>query len=108
MKTGIVWDERYMWYDFGSYATVFNDYRFIQPGTHPETPESKRRIFNLLDASGLLSQLELIKPHYASRDELALVHDPEYINRVARLVLAMVVTPDRVCLCLVGDLILLP
>ena len=85
MKTGIVWDERYMWYDFGSYATVFNDYRFIQPGTHPETPESKRRIFNLLDASGLLSQLELIKPHYASRDELALVHDPEYINRVAKI-----------------------
>ncbi len=23
MKTGIVWDKRYLWYDFGSYASIF-------------------------------------------------------------------------------------
>lgn len=54
MATGIVWDERYMWYDFGSYAGVFsNGSGYVQPGTPVETPESKRRILNLLDAGGL-------------------------------------------------------
>ena len=85
MKTGLVWDERYMWYDFGSYASVFNDYRFIQPGTQPETPESKRRILNLLETAGLLEQLKLIKPACVSNEELALVHDLDYINRVAEI-----------------------
>lgn len=33
MKTGLVWDERYMWYDFGSYAQLFGGARYIQPGT---------------------------------------------------------------------------
>ena len=85
MKTGIVWDECYMWYDFGSYANIFNSARYIQPGTAAETSESKRRILNLLDAAGLLSQLKMIKPHFASKEELALVHVIDYINRVAEL-----------------------
>ncbi|HUH38893.1 MAG TPA: class II histone deacetylase [Spongiibacteraceae bacterium] len=85
MKTGIVWDERYMWYDFGSYASIFNESRFIQPGTSAETPESKRRILNLLSAAGLLDKLEMIAPQAASKEELALVHDTDYIDRVAAI-----------------------
>ncbi|GAB1425349.1 class II histone deacetylase [Thauera terpenica] len=85
MKTGLVWDERYMWYDFGSYSDIFNNCRYIQPGTAAETPESKRRILNLLDAAGILGHLKMIKPDFASKDDLALVHDLDYINRVAEL-----------------------
>ena len=85
MTTGIVWDERYMWYDFGSYAGVFSGSHYIQPGTPLENPESKRRIMGLLETSGLLGHLEMIRPHAASEDELSLVHDPEYIQRVKEM-----------------------
>lgn len=85
MTTGIVWDERYMWYDFGSYAGVFSGSKYIQPGTLLENPESKRRILGLLAATGLLERLQMIRPHMLSKDELALVHDPAYIQRVIEM-----------------------
>lgn len=86
MATGIVWDERYMWYDFGSYAGAFSDGPgYIQPGTLVETPESKRRILSLLDAGGLLKHLTMITPQPISAEELALVHDQEYISKVAEM-----------------------
>lgn len=53
MKTGLVWDERYMWYDFGSYARLFSNSPYVQPGTVVESPESKRRIMNLLAATSM-------------------------------------------------------
>lgn len=83
MATGIVWDERYMWYDFGSFAGAFSgSASYVQPGTPVENPESKRRILGLLEASGLLKQLTMISPQPISTEELALVHDPDYIRRV--------------------------
>lgn len=85
MKTGFVWDERFMWYEFGSCADVLPAGEFIQPGTLIETPESKRRILNLLSALGLLNQLQTIKPEPISDQELKQVHDPEYIERVKQI-----------------------
>jgi acetoin utilization deacetylase AcuC-like enzyme len=85
MKTGLVWDERYLWYDFGSYSSTFGYPPSLQPGTEIETPESKRRIYNLLAASGLLEQLQLIKPKPVSREDLLRVHHPDYVDRVATL-----------------------
>lgn len=85
MKTGFVWDERYMWYEFGSCAQVLGANEFIQPGTLIETPESKRRILNLLSSLGLLDQLQAIKPEPATEQELKQVHDPEYVDKVKLL-----------------------
>lgn len=85
MKTGLVWDERYMWYDFGSCAHVLGSSEYIQPGTLIESPESKQRIINLLSSLGLLDQLKLIRPYVAGERELALVHDPDYVAEVKRL-----------------------
>jgi len=85
MKTGLVWDERYMWYEFGSVANIFGYPPSMQPGMEFETPESKRRIFNLLAASGLLDQLQLIKPKPVSKEDLLRVHHLEYVDRVAAL-----------------------
>ena len=82
MKTGLVWDERYMWYDFGSYARLFNSSPYLQPGTAVETPDSKRRIMNLLAATSMLDQLELITPKAVSKEQLMLFHSQEHVERV--------------------------
>ncbi|HKM27028.1 MAG TPA: class II histone deacetylase [Thiopseudomonas sp.] len=85
MKTGFVWDERYMWYEFGSCAQVLRANEFIQPGTLIESPESKRRVLNLLSSLGLLENLHAIKPQPITLAELKHVHDPEYVDRVKLL-----------------------
>ena len=85
MTTGLVWHEKFAWYDFGSSAHALSDNEFIQPGTVVESPESKRRIVNLLDALGLLEQLRRVKPEIATRDDLLRVHSEAYIDRVEQL-----------------------
>lgn len=85
MKTAFVWDERYMWYDFGSSAEALSCTEFIQPGTPIETPESKRRIINLLSALGVSDQLQTISPKPISEQELKNVHDTKYVDSVKQL-----------------------
>ena len=53
MTTGLVWHERYMWHDIGNYAGVLPPRGYVQPGEHFENAETKRRMKNLLDISGL-------------------------------------------------------
>lgn len=83
--TALIWDERYMWFDFGSFGNVYGGYAYLEPGTTAETSESKRRIINLLSTSGLLDKLQLTKPVAASREQLALVHSEAYVDRVIAL-----------------------
>ncbi|MBN8866357.1 MAG: class II histone deacetylase [Solirubrobacterales bacterium] len=85
MKTGLVWHETYMWHDTGSGVAFLEPGGYLQPGEHVESPESKRRLRNLLEVSGLLERLTPIAPRPATREELARVHDEELIDRVARL-----------------------
>ena len=85
MKTAFVWDERYLWYEFGSSAEALSCTEFIQPGTLIETPESKRRIINLLNSLGVLDQLQTIKPEPISEQELKNIHDANYVDSVKQL-----------------------
>ena len=56
MTVGFVWDERYAWHDTGSFGPMLGN-PYVQPGEESETPDSKRRIRNRLDVSGLLDAL---------------------------------------------------
>jgi len=85
MKTGLIWSERFLWYDFGSYARLFNNTPYVEPGTAVETPESKRRIMNLLAVTSMTEHLQIIPPELATKQELALFHTPEYIDKVESL-----------------------
>ncbi len=85
MTTGLVWDERYFWYDFGDSRSLFGAHPHIQPGSHIETPESKRRILNLLAASGLLAQMRELRPSPVGAGDLCLVHDEAYVESVRAL-----------------------
>lgn len=83
MSTGLVWDERYMWHDPGSAAAFLPAGGPIQPDTHVENPEPKRRIRNLLDVSGLLESLHTIDPQPATREELYRFHTTKYVSEIA-------------------------
>lgn len=86
MTTGLIWDERLMWHDAGNHFGPRSTW--IEPAAHPESMESKRRIKNLLDASGLTSQLTQIAPRMASPDEVLRVHTPGHLAHVERISLA--------------------
>ncbi len=33
MTTGLVWDERFFWYDFGDYRSLLGGHPWLQPGS---------------------------------------------------------------------------
>jgi len=82
MATGFVWHELYMWHNTWNWAQVFPPSLTVQPGEHAENPETKRRLRNLIEVSGLLDHLTPIKPRPATEDELARLHDRAYIARI--------------------------
>lgn len=83
-KTGFVCHEFYFWHDNGSYVghLLPNPSQMLQPSKHFEEPETKRRFFNLLSASGYIDCMTKIKPRYATEDEIAMFHTEEYIQKV--------------------------
>jgi acetoin utilization deacetylase AcuC-like enzyme len=50
-----------------------------------ESPESKRRIKNLLEKSGMLEQLEQVKPQAATQEQLLYFHTLRHIENVKEL-----------------------
>ena len=71
-----------MWSDQGKYAGILPADYPMQPGRHHENPETKRRLKNLLDASGFIEQLAQIRPRSASREELLRVHTLPYLEKL--------------------------
>lgn len=64
---------------------IIKDDRYLEhnPGDgHPESPDRLRVIHDLIEKE--FSDLPLIEPRAASEDELAAVHDPFYIETVAK------------------------
>ncbi|QEY73423.1 class II histone deacetylase [Pseudomonas denitrificans (nom. rej.)] len=79
MTTAFVWHEHYMWHDTGNYAGLFTPGLGVQPGLHFENAETKRRLKNLLDVSGLGERLLAVKPLAATEEQLLRVHTPGYL-----------------------------
>lgn len=85
MTTGFAFHELYLWHDTGAAAMFFQPGLTIQPGEHAENPETKRRMNNLLNVSGLTDDLLMLKPRPATEDELARFHTRDYIARIRRM-----------------------
>jgi acetoin utilization deacetylase AcuC-like enzyme len=79
MTTGFIFHELYMWHNTWNWAQIFPPGLTLQPGEHAENPETKRRLRNLIEVSGLLDQLVPLKPRYATEDEIARFHTREHI-----------------------------
>jgi acetoin utilization deacetylase AcuC-like enzyme len=84
-QTGLVWHERMMWHDTGSGASELPSGGWLEPGEHAESASTKRRLKNLLDATGLTDRLVVLTPREATVEELCLVHTPGYVERIREL-----------------------
>jgi acetoin utilization deacetylase AcuC-like enzyme len=84
-STGLVWHERMMWHDTGSGASELPSGGWLEPGQHSESPATKRRLKNLLDATGMTDQLVVLSPRPATVGELCRVHTREYVQRIQEL-----------------------
>src|SRR5258708_38920718 len=73
-----------MWHDTGTSAWVMPAGLSVQPFAHIESAEGKRRIKNLVEVSGLLGHLVLLKPRAATEEEILRLHTPEYVARIER------------------------
>jgi len=85
LKTGFVWNERYMWHDTGNAAGIIPSGFDVQPLQHVENSETKRRLKNLVDASGLIKKLQLIDDRPVTDKEILNVHTPAYLDKLIKL-----------------------
>src|SRR5256712_7096031 len=69
-KTGLIWDERFLDYDFGP--------------RHPLRPIRVKLTYELIRSKGILEHesVEAIKPRSASREEILLFHVDDYVRLV--------------------------
>jgi len=87
-RTAFFHDERCLWHSGGHYAFTLPVGGLVQPlaaGGLPESPETKRRLRNLIEATGLLRDLDLRSAAPAGRDDLIRVHPAAYLDRFQAL-----------------------
>ena len=82
MTAGFVYHELYMWHENGNFAGFMPYGNPVQPFVHSEHQETKRRIRNLLDVSGLLKELVHIEPREAEKQEICRFHTPDYYEKI--------------------------
>ncbi|GGX42135.1 class II histone deacetylase [Tateyamaria omphalii] len=88
MSTAFFWDERTMWHGGGNYAFTVPLGGLVQPlaaGGLPESPETKRRMKNLMDVTGLTNDLHVTTADAATHDQLLRVHPETYLNEFKAL-----------------------
>ncbi|WP_258162690.1 class II histone deacetylase [Rhizobium sp. TH2] len=86
--TGFWWDEKCFWHSGGSYAFIMPVGGLVQPlvaGGLPENPETKRRLKNLMEVTGLIRQLQVSTAPLATEEELRRVHPASYVGAFKRL-----------------------
>ena len=86
--TGFWWDEKCFWHSGGSYAFTLPVGGLVQPlaaGGLPENPETKRRLKNLLDVTGLLAELQVSSAPVATEEEIRRIHPASYLAQFKQL-----------------------
>jgi acetoin utilization deacetylase AcuC-like enzyme len=82
VATGFVYHELYMWHDTGRAALWHPAGLTVEPDLNAENADTKRRMRNLLEVSGLLEHLVPLKPRAATALELVRVHAGDYVARI--------------------------
>ena len=79
--TAFFHDERTLWHGGGHYVLTIPAGGLVQPGgSLPESPETKRRLVNLMAVTGLLDTLDTRRAPEATREELLRVHPASYLD----------------------------
>ena len=84
-KTAFIWDESYFWHNAGDGALFEPAGGYIQENGSVESPESKRRVKNLLLKSGLMDKFIQIKPVSATEEQLEYFHTKRHIKAVEEM-----------------------
>ena len=87
-KTGFFWHEKCFWHYGGNYAFLTPVGGPVQPsstGGHPESPETKRRLKNLIDTTELANVLEFHVGKQATREDLLRIHPKSYLDEFKSL-----------------------
>lgn len=87
MTTGFFWDERSFWHSGGNYAGLLPVGGLVQPmdGGLPESPETKRRLKNLIEVTGLARELDMRGADLATREDLLRLHPAYYLDEFKTL-----------------------
>jgi acetoin utilization deacetylase AcuC-like enzyme len=88
METAFYWDERCFWHGGGNYAFMLPLGGLVQPmgaGGLPENPETKRRLKNLIDVTGLAAELDMRGAVAATWTDLLRVHPESYLRKFQSL-----------------------
>ena len=81
MNTAFFTDERCFWHGGGNYSFTLPTGGLVQPGGGlPESPETKRRLKNLIDVTGLSQDLAVQTAAPVTRDDLLRVHPAGYLD----------------------------
>lgn len=81
-------DEKCFWHAGGNYAQLAPVGGHVQPmvaGGLPEAPETKRRLKNLMDVTGLSNELKMTSAPAVDQTDLLRVHPHTYINEFKAL-----------------------
>ncbi|PWE33695.1 class II histone deacetylase [Maritimibacter sp. 55A14] len=87
-RTAFYWDERCFWHAGGNYALTMPVGGLIQPqaaGGLAESPETKRRLKNLMEVTGLIGDLDVRSAPPAGWHDLIRVHPEAFLHRFKEL-----------------------
>lgn len=87
MTTGFFWDEKCFWHGGGQYAFTMPAGGLVQPDPSglPENPETKRRLKNLIEVTGLIRELDAMSAESANWEQLQRVHPEAYLREFKQL-----------------------
>lgn len=83
-ETGFFWDEKCFWHAGGDFAFTVPLGGLVQPlaaGGLPENPETKRRLKNLMDVTGLTEEVMSRSAPEATWDDLARIHPENFLRK---------------------------
>jgi acetoin utilization deacetylase AcuC-like enzyme len=84
-RTGLAWHELFMWHGAGPIGPIGGADLWVEPGDFgEETTPPRRRLHNLLVASGMTQALTPLSFQPASHSQLEAVHTPGYVSRIER------------------------
>jgi acetoin utilization deacetylase AcuC-like enzyme len=85
VKTGFYFDEKCFWHSSGLHTGTLPVGGWVQPPSgsgHAESPESKRRLKNLMDVSGLAAALDVRSAAPVTLDDMLRIHPRRYLSKL--------------------------
>lgn len=84
-RTAFAFHEHCLWHDGGPCSVFPAPGGHVQPAAAAEHPETKRRLRNLLEVTGLMDELVPIKGAPAEEADLLRFHTRDYLERLATM-----------------------